>query len=179
MLPSCCPAFVAVAGCWTDHAAWCDTKKPPCRCGRQKTVEKKDSSNQDQQTNSWQTPVARYKETTTKMKNNKVITAMVIRSTQGSGWAHSVARPCNPISSLLTHMVYLWPFLNYLTGSKSVSARPSHPDTMTNTALVAIATSRAAETSPECFIVNNHMLLQYVVACLKNISEQKYKIYHI
>ena len=50
----------------------------------------------------------------------------------GQGWAHSVARPWVPITSSLTHMVYLVPFLSYLAGSKSVSARPSDPDTMTN-----------------------------------------------
>ena len=39
----------------------------------------------------------------------------------GGTWAHSVARPRVPISSLLTHMVDLLPFLSYLAGSKSVS----------------------------------------------------------
>ena len=42
----------------------------------------------------------------------------------GWGWAHSVAHPWVPISSPLTHTVYLLPFLSYLAGSKSVSARP-------------------------------------------------------
>ena len=42
-------------------------------------------------------------------------------------------------------MVYLLPFRGYLAGSKSVSARPSNPDTMTNTALEAIASSIAAK----------------------------------
>ena len=42
--------------------------------------------------------------------------------------------PMGPISSTLTHIVYLLPFLSYLRGSKSGSARPSDPnDTMTNT----------------------------------------------
>ena len=36
-------------------------------------------------------------------------------------------------------MVYLIPFLSYLVGSKSLSARPSDPDTMTKTAVEAIA----------------------------------------
>ena len=31
--------------------------------------------------------------------------------TWGSGWAHSVVRPCIPISSLLIHMAYLLPSL--------------------------------------------------------------------
>ena len=38
-------------------------------------------------------------------------------------------------------MVYLLPFWSYLAGSKSVSACPSDPDTMTNTALEAAASS--------------------------------------
>ena len=38
-------------------------------------------------------------------------------------------------------MVYLLPRLSYLAGSKSVLARPSDLDTMTNTALEAIASS--------------------------------------
>ena len=53
------------------------------------------------------------------------------------GWAHSIARPWVPICPLLTHMVYLLPFLSYLAGPKGVSARTSDPDTMTNTALEA------------------------------------------
>ena len=63
----------------------------------------------------------------------------------GSGWANSIARPWVPIGSPLTHMVYLLPFLSYLACSKSVSAcpsaRPSDPDTTTNAALEAIASS--------------------------------------
>ena len=69
---------------------------------------------------------------------------MVIRplEVRGSrGCAHSIARPCVPISFTLTHMVYLLPYLSYLAGSKGVSARPSDPDTMTNTVLEAIASS--------------------------------------
>ena len=58
----------------------------------------------------------------------------------GRGHTHSIARPWVPISFLLTHMVSLLPFLSYLTGSLYV--RPSVlPDTMTNTALEAIAFS--------------------------------------
>ena len=45
-------------------------------------------------------------------------------------WAHSVARLWVPISSLLTHMVYLLPFWSYLAVPKSVCARPPDPDTM-------------------------------------------------
>ena len=38
-------------------------------------------------------------------------------SVWGTWWAHSVARPCTRISSLLTHMVYLKPFgCNYFEG---------------------------------------------------------------
>ena len=67
----------------------------------------------------------------------------------GSGWAHSVSRPCIPISSPLTHMVYLLPFSSYLAGSKSFPARPSvrpsdrpsDPATMKNTALEATTLS--------------------------------------
>ena len=42
-------------------------------------------------------------------------------------------------------MVYLLTFLSYSAGSKSVSARPSDLDTMTNTALEATASSSANE----------------------------------
>ena len=71
--------------------------------------------------------------------------------TWGPGWAHSRARPyvIFPVSSLLTHTVYLVPFLSYLAGSKSLSGlpparpaiRPSHLDTTTNIALQAIAST--------------------------------------
>ena len=49
--------------------------------------------------------------------------------TWGSGWTHSEARLWVPISSPLTHMVYLFPFSSCLTGSKSASVRPppGHP----------------------------------------------------
>ena len=60
----------------------------------------------------------------------------------GRGWAHSIARTWVPVSSPLTHMVYLLPFLilSYLAGSKSVSACcPYDVNTMTNTALEATA----------------------------------------
>ena len=56
------------------------------------------------------------------------------------GWAYSIARPWVPISSSLTHGLS-FAVLNYLAGSKSVSARPPDPDTMTNAALEAIASS--------------------------------------
>ena len=36
----------------------------------------------------------------------------------------SIARPWVPISSLLTHMAYLLPFLSYLSDSNNVSAGP-------------------------------------------------------
>ena len=68
-----------------------------------------------------------------------------VRGMWGRDWAHSIARQLVPIGALLTHVVYLLPFLNYLAGSKSVSVRlpilPYDPDTMTNTALEAIASS--------------------------------------
>ena len=49
-----------------------------------------------------------------------------------------------PISSPLTNMVYLFQFMSYIARSKSVSARPSvRPETMTNAALEAIASSSA------------------------------------
>ena len=51
-----------------------------------------------------------------------------------------------PISSPLTHMVYLLPFYSYLAGSRSVSASPPVHDTMTNTALEANATSSGKNT---------------------------------
>ena len=47
------------------------------------------------------------------------------------GLARLIARPWASISSLLTHMVYLLPFLNYLAGSKSVStSSPARPSQM-------------------------------------------------
>ena len=55
---------------------------------------------------------------------------------------HSVARPWVPISFPLTHMVYL-------AGSKSVSVHQSDPDTMTNTALEAIAESSGKKNTTE------------------------------
>ena len=81
-------------------------------------------------------------------RNSKVITTMVIRPIdwrphmmcsicfrrfatprfgvrRGRGWAHSIARLWIPISFLLTHMVYLLPFLSYCVGSKSVSVCPT------------------------------------------------------
>ena len=57
----------------------------------------------------------------------------------GRGWVHSIACPWVHISSPLTHMVYLLPFSSYLAGPKSVSSRPSDPETMTNIALEATA----------------------------------------
>ena len=50
--------------------------------------------------------------------------AFVLRMSRGM--AHSRARPCISISSLLTNMVYLLPFWSYLVGSKSVPARLTH-----------------------------------------------------
>ena len=63
----------------------------------------------------------------------------------GRGWTLSIARPRVPSSSPLTHVVYILQFSSYLTGSKSVFARPSvrlpvRPGTMTNTALELEAT---------------------------------------
>ena len=43
-------------------------------------------------------------------------------------WADSVARPLISISSPLTHMIYLLPFLSYSAGPKSVSVRPGYDD---------------------------------------------------
>ena len=75
---------------------------------------------------------------------NKVITTMAIRPLDdphdvlnlwlpsynpsvwgyvGIGMSLFISRPCIPISFLLTHMVYILPFLSYLDGSRSVSAR--------------------------------------------------------
>ena len=65
--------------------------------------------------------------------------------TRRSGWANSVASPWVPISSPLTHMVHLLPFVGYLAGSNSVSARPFDPDTMTYAALEATPLHRAAK----------------------------------
>ena len=76
-----------------------------------------------------------------------------VRREVDRGWAHSIAHPWVPISSPLTHIVYLVPFLSYLAGSKSVSTRPSDPDTMTNTALKAFASSNSKNRTdkPEIF----------------------------
>ena len=60
------------------------------------------------------------------------------------GWAHSAARPCVPISFLLTHIVHFFSFFSYLADSKSFSARPCNPDTMTHTTLEAILLRREA-----------------------------------
>ena len=60
---------------------------------------------------------------------------------EGRGWDKSIAHPWVPISSRVTHMVYLLPFLSYLAGSKSSSAHPSGSDTMTNTTLKALTSS--------------------------------------
>ena len=69
--------------------------------------------------------------------------------TWGSGQTRSIACPWVPVSYPMTHMVYLLPLLSHLAGSTSVpSARPTDPDTMTNTVLEAIA-SRAAITSKQ------------------------------
>ena len=78
----------------------------------------------------------------------------------GRGWAHSIAHLWVPISSPLTHMVYLLPFLSYLAGSKRVAARPSDPDTMTNTTLESIASSSGKNETQWCvvccFVVGVH-----------------------
>ena len=58
----------------------------------------------------------------------------VRRDVGGQGWAHLIARPRVPISSLLT----VFELLKWL---QSVSARPSTPDTMTNTAKEATAST--------------------------------------
>ena len=50
------------------------------------------------------------------------------KGTQDQGWTHLISHPWVPISSPLT-----------LAGSKSVSARPSSQDTLTNTAPEATA----------------------------------------
>ena len=57
----------------------------------------------------------------------------------GWRWVHPIAPPMGSFSSLLTHMVYLLLHMGYLAGSKRVSARPSEPDTMIDTALEATA----------------------------------------
>ena len=59
----------------------------------------------------------------------------------------SIAHPLVPISSPLTHMVYIIQFVSYLAGSKSVSARPIA--TMTSNALEPIASSGGKNESIE------------------------------
>ena len=63
----------------------------------------------------------------------------------GRGWAYSIARPWVSIIDPDRHIAYLLPFLSYLAGSRNVSARqpvgPGDPDTMTNTAVEAVASS--------------------------------------
>ena len=44
---------------------------------------------------------------------------------EGRGWQHLIALQRVPISSSLTNMVHPLPFLSYLGGYKSVSARPT------------------------------------------------------
>ena len=65
----------------------------------------------------------------------------------GRGYARSMARPWALISSPLTHLIYLLPFLSYLAGSKGVPVSPSVADTMTNAALEAIASSSGKKNS--------------------------------
>ena len=66
-----------------------------------------------------------------------------VRVRGGIGMSSLVARPSIAISSILTHMVYLLPFISYLAGTKSVSVRPPvRPGyDMTNTALEAADSS--------------------------------------
>ena len=61
------------------------------------------------------------------------------------GWAYLVARPWVPISSPLTHVVYLLPVSSYLAGSKNISVRPSDPDTIKNTGLETTASSSGTQ----------------------------------
>ena len=62
-----------------------------------------------------------------------------------SGWAHSVAGPCIPISSLLTHMVYLLLFFELFSWLQKRFCPPVWPryddKYRSNTALEAIALS--------------------------------------
>ena len=66
----------------------------------------------------------------------------------GRGSANSMARPCVPISSPLTDVVYLLSFELFSWYQKRFRppARPSDPDTMTNTALEATASSIGNDT---------------------------------
>ena len=59
----------------------------------------------------------------------------------------------NTISSPLTYIVYLLPFLSYLAGPKSVSVRSFDKDTMRNTAVEATASSSGNNNN------NNNVLL--------------------
>ena len=67
---------------------------------------------------------------------------LVRGATCESGLSPFGSPPMVPISSPLTHnRVYLLLLLSYSAGCKSVSARPFDPNTMTNTAVEAIASS--------------------------------------
>ena len=77
------------------------------------------------------------------------------------GWAHSTAHPWVSISSPSTHVVYLLPFfLSYLAGSKSVSARPPDPDTITNTALEVTDSSSGKSASKLNVWQFGHVLIE-------------------
>ena len=62
---------------------------------------------------------------------------------------HSIAHPRIPISFPFTYIVYLLPFLSFLAGSKSVSARSSDANMMATTAL-DIASSSGKECNVMC-----------------------------
>ena len=68
--------------------------------------------------------------------------------------------PMVPIISPLT--LYLLPFFRYLAGSRSTSARSSDPDTMTNTALQAIASSSDKNVNNSILFKLYHFLCRYI-----------------
>ena len=78
------------------------------------------------------------------------------------GRAHSIARPSVPISSPLTHnMVHLLPFFElfrWLQKRCRPSPRPT-PDTITNTALEAIASSSGTNNS----YANDSCSMRYIM----------------
>ena len=81
-------------------------------------------------------------------------------------------------------MVYLLPFLSYLVGPKNVCARPSDPDTMTNTVLEATASSsgqiRIMLLSITCSLTNPHeQISQETSQCLIRATPERFIYLHV
>ena len=104
----------------------------------------------------------------------------------GRGWVHSTARPLVPISSLLTHMVDLLPyivffasFISYFAGSKRVfsSDRPIRPTGYDNKYRFRSSLRRAAksQTHPRCSTIQLLSILLSIpllfTNCLQSLTK--------